>query len=134
MTQAKNELASPTSHLSPEANQVSQGRQSIYLLSTGAHTDRQVMSHTLPSTLTKEVAKLARLSNLQNALPGSMRSLPVAAIVAGGVLAKVTGTSNTVEERMLGVEEMITLDKPGHEQRHENDQGAHRHKGQGQYT
>ncbi|KAJ0413766.1 hypothetical protein BJY00DRAFT_319466 [Aspergillus carlsbadensis] len=63
--------------------------------------------------ITKEVARLARLSNLQNGLPPSMRALPVAAIVAGGVITKLTGLSNGIEERMLGTSDtMIALDKP----------------------
>lgn len=66
----------------------------------------------LSSTLAKEAAKLAKLSSLQNGLPGSMRALPVAAIVAGGVIAKVAGTSNAVEKGMIGGDEMIALDKP----------------------
>ncbi|KAL2842545.1 hypothetical protein BJY01DRAFT_200619 [Aspergillus pseudoustus] len=64
------------------------------------------------SSLTKEVVKLARLSNLQNGLPPAMRTLPVAAIVAGGLLSKITGTSNAVEERMLGAADMIALENP----------------------
>lgn len=66
----------------------------------------------LSSTLAKEAAKLAKLSSLQNGLPGSMRALPVAAIVTGGVIAKVAGTSNAVEKGMIGGDEMIALDKP----------------------
>jgi hypothetical protein len=62
--------------------------------------------------IAKEVARLARLSNVQNGLPPSMRALPVAAIVAGGVIAKLTGISNGIEERMLGTSDMIALDKP----------------------
>jgi hypothetical protein len=63
--------------------------------------------------IAKEVAKLASLSNVQNGLPPSMRALPVAAIVAGGVITKLTGMSNGIEEQMLGTSDMIALDKPG---------------------
>jgi hypothetical protein len=62
--------------------------------------------------IAKEVAKLARLSNVQNGLPPSMRALPVAAIVAGGVITKLTGIPNGIEERMLGTSDMIALEKP----------------------
>jgi hypothetical protein len=62
--------------------------------------------------ITKEVARLARLSNVQNGLPPSMRALPVAAIVAGGVITKLTGMSNGIEERLLGPSDTIALDKP----------------------
>lgn len=64
----------------------------------------------LSSTLAKEAAKLAKLSSLQSCLPGSMRAIPVAAIVAGGVIARVAGTSNVLEKRMIGADEMIALD------------------------
>ncbi|KAL2843015.1 hypothetical protein BJX68DRAFT_157622 [Aspergillus pseudodeflectus] len=62
--------------------------------------------------ITKEVARLARLSNVQNGLPPSMRALPVAAIVAGGVITKLTGMSSGIEERLLGPSDTIALDKP----------------------
>lgn len=81
----------------------------------------------LSSTLAKEAAKLAKLSSLQNGLPGSMRAIPVAAIVAGGVIARVAGTSNAVEKRMIGADEMIALDKPM-----EGDSDATRNTGQDQ--
>ncbi|KAL3443320.1 hypothetical protein BJX65DRAFT_200285 [Aspergillus insuetus] len=62
--------------------------------------------------IAKEFARLARLSNVQNGLPPSMRALPVAAIVAGGVITKLTGMSNGIEERMSGTSDMIALEKP----------------------
>ncbi|OJJ05839.1 hypothetical protein ASPVEDRAFT_870387 [Aspergillus versicolor CBS 583.65] len=70
------------------------------------------MSQNNLSTLAKEAAKLVKLSSLQNGLPGSMRAIPVGAIVAGCVIARVAGTSNILEKRMIGADEMIALDKP----------------------
>ncbi|KAL2807750.1 hypothetical protein BJX63DRAFT_60890 [Aspergillus granulosus] len=64
------------------------------------------------SSLTNEVARLARLSNLQNGIPPAMRALPVAAILAGGVISRITGMSNGIEERLLGTPNTITLDNP----------------------
>ncbi|KAI1733763.1 hypothetical protein F4680DRAFT_379366 [Xylaria scruposa] len=64
------------------------------------------------STLKSELSKLAKKSNIQAGLPFILRGLPVAAIVAGEAIAKVSGGSNRVEERMLGFDETVLLSMP----------------------
>lgn len=63
-------------------------------------------------SLSAEVAKLAKLSHIQNGLPGAMRGLPVLAILAGEVVSKVTMGPNIVEERLLGVGDVFLLNPP----------------------
>lgn len=65
-----------------------------------------------PLSLKTELSKLARMSNIQAGLPITLRILPVAAVLAGGAIAKVSGGSNHVEERMLGFDETILLSVP----------------------
>ncbi|EWG40958.1 hypothetical protein FVEG_15199 [Fusarium verticillioides 7600] len=62
--------------------------------------------------LRTEVSKLARLSNIQGGLPPLMRGLPVLAIMAGEAIAKTTNTTNMIEERMLGADEVFILKSP----------------------
>jgi hypothetical protein len=62
--------------------------------------------------LRTEVSKLARLSNIQGGLPPLMRGLPVLAIMAGEAIAKTTNTTNMIEERMLGADEVFVLQSP----------------------
>jgi hypothetical protein len=62
--------------------------------------------------LRNELSKIAKISNIQAGLPILIRSLPVVAIMAGGVLSKATGSPNLVEERMLGIDETFLLNTP----------------------
>jgi len=62
--------------------------------------------------LRTEVSKLARLSNIQGRLPPLMRGLPVLAIMAGEAIAKTANTTNMIEERMLGADEVFILQSP----------------------
>ncbi|CVK92199.1 uncharacterized protein FMAN_07145 [Fusarium mangiferae] len=62
--------------------------------------------------LRTEVSKLARLSNIQGGLPPLMRGLPVLAIMAGEAIAKTANTTNMIEERMLGADEVFILQSP----------------------
>ena len=66
----------------------------------------------LPPSLKTEVSKLMKLSHIQNGLAPVMRGLPVAVIFAGDVISKVTKGENTVEQRMLGVDETFMLRGP----------------------
>jgi hypothetical protein len=63
-------------------------------------------------SLAAEVAKLAKLSHVQNSLPGAARSLPVVAILAGEIISKATKGRNLVEEHLLGVDETFLLTPP----------------------
>jgi hypothetical protein len=69
----------------------------------------------LPTNLNAELSKLARLSNVQNALPPVMRSLPLIAIFAGTVISNVTGGVNGIEKRILGPDETSFLNDPSRE-------------------
>ena len=62
-----------------------------------------------PPSLTAQLSKIAKLSNIQNGLPLILRGAPVVAIAAGEVLAKATNGRNAAEERILGPEEAILL-------------------------
>nr|ANF07026.1 hypothetical protein FVEG_15199 [Fusarium verticillioides] len=62
--------------------------------------------------LRTEVFKLARLSNIQGGLPPLMRGLPALAIMAGEAIAKTTNTTNMIEERILGADEVFILQSP----------------------
>lgn len=64
------------------------------------------------SCLKTEVAKLAKLSNIQGGLPPLMRGLPVLAILAGEAVAKATDSRNLIEERMLGANDVVSLQGP----------------------
>lgn len=64
------------------------------------------------SCLKTEVSKLAKLSNVQGGLPPLMRGLPVLAILAGEAVAKATDGRNPIEERMLGTDEVVSLQGP----------------------
>lgn len=64
------------------------------------------------SCLKTEVAKLAKLSNVQGGLPPLMRGLPVLAILAGEAVAKATDSRNLIEERILGANEVVSLQGP----------------------
>ncbi|KAI0453501.1 hypothetical protein F5B21DRAFT_279214 [Xylaria acuta] len=64
------------------------------------------------TSLKTELSKLAKKSNIQAGLPFILRGLPVAAILAGEAIAKVSGGSNRVEERMLGFDETVLLNMP----------------------
>ncbi|KAI0546185.1 hypothetical protein F4679DRAFT_558748 [Xylaria curta] len=64
------------------------------------------------NALKTELSKLAKKSNIQAGLPFILRGLPVAAIVAGEAIAKVSGGSNRIEERMLGFDETVLLNMP----------------------
>ncbi|TRX91897.1 hypothetical protein FHL15_007216 [Xylaria flabelliformis] len=66
----------------------------------------------LDNTLKTELYKLAKKSNIQAGLPFILRGLPVAAIVVGEAIAKVSGGSNRIEERMLGLDETVLLNMP----------------------
>lgn len=62
------------------------------------------------ASLTAEIAKAAKLGSVQAALPPLLRGAPTIAIIAGATIAKVTGGSNLMEERLLGSREgVITL-------------------------
>ena len=63
-------------------------------------------------SLGAEVAKLAKLSHVENALPGALRGLPAVAILAGEALSKVTKGRNIVEERLLGADEVVLIAPP----------------------
>ncbi|KAI0439740.1 hypothetical protein F4803DRAFT_530058 [Xylaria telfairii] len=65
-----------------------------------------------PRELKIELSKLAKMSNIQAGLPSVLRILPVAAVIAGGAIAQVSGGSNRIEERMLGFDETILLSMP----------------------
>jgi hypothetical protein len=67
----------------------------------------------LPIDLTAELSKSAKLSNVINGLPGSMRVLPVAAIFAGSAISVVTRSPNLIEKGILGTSETLLLPKPG---------------------
>ncbi|RDW85379.1 hypothetical protein BP5796_03704 [Coleophoma crateriformis] len=58
---------------------------------------------TTGSQLAHEISKVAKLGNVQNGLPGAMRAIPVAAIVAGNVYAKMVAKDgeNMVEKALL---------------------------------
>ncbi|RDW75488.1 hypothetical protein BP6252_06630 [Coleophoma cylindrospora] len=58
---------------------------------------------TTGTQLANEISKVAKLGNVQNGLPGAMRVIPVAAIVAGNVYAKVVAKDgeNLVEKALL---------------------------------
>ncbi|KAK2810496.1 hypothetical protein FQN50_002985 [Emmonsiellopsis sp. PD_5] len=60
------------------------------------------MPPTTTSLLKSETANIAKRINLQNALPGAMKALPLVAIGAGGIAAKIAGGTNVVEDRLLG--------------------------------
>ncbi|KAL4732962.1 hypothetical protein BDV11DRAFT_176145 [Aspergillus similis] len=62
-------------------------------------------------SLKTEISKIAKLSRLQSGLPGAMRAVPAAAIIVGGVLAKVPGAPD-LEKVMLGKDELIALEAP----------------------
>ncbi|KAI1749088.1 hypothetical protein F4782DRAFT_316428 [Xylaria castorea] len=62
--------------------------------------------------LKTELSKLAKKSNIQAGLPFVLRGLPVAAILAGEAIAKVSSGSNRIEERLLGFDETVLLDMP----------------------
>ncbi|KAI0415726.1 hypothetical protein F5X98DRAFT_376485 [Xylaria grammica] len=68
---------------------------------------------TVHPSLKTELSKLAKRGNIQAGLPFIMRGLPVAAILAGGAIAEVSGGSNRIEERMLGPDETFVLNMPG---------------------
>ena len=78
---------------------------------------------TTSTQLAKEVSKFARLGSVQNGLPGAMRALPVAAIVAGNAYAKMLDKDgpellggNVIERTMLGSdqkdESVMVLEAP----------------------
>ncbi|KAJ2985873.1 hypothetical protein NUW58_g5303 [Xylaria curta] len=76
-------------------------------------TVTEVMSFDKTHTgLKTELSKLAKTSNIQAGLPFILRGLPVAAILAGDAIAKVSGGSNRIEERMLGSDETLVLNMP----------------------
>lgn len=64
-------------------------------------------------SLQTELSKLAKLSNVQGGLPPLMRGLPALAILAGEVVAKATNGQNIIEERIIGADEVFTLQAPG---------------------
>ena len=72
-----------------------------------------------PTSLKSEVAKLAKLTNIQNGLPPTLRAVPALAIFAGEIISKAVGGANVVEERMLGVDEtkIYSLKAPSAESR-----------------
>ena len=63
-------------------------------------------------SLAAEVAKLAKLSHIQNGLPGALRCLPVAAVLAGEAVSQFTMGRNLVEERLMGPDEASLLKAP----------------------
>jgi hypothetical protein len=69
-------------------------------------------SSKLPLNLTTELSKCVKLSNIQNGLPPALRVLPVAAILAGGLISKVTKGDNPIERLVLGPDEMFLLKGP----------------------
>ncbi|OJD13837.1 hypothetical protein AJ78_05760, partial [Emergomyces pasteurianus Ep9510] len=71
-------------------------------------------STSLPANLLKaEASKLAKRSNLQNALPPSMRAVPLIAIGVGSIASKYLGSpSNPIEDKLLGADDTILLVDP----------------------
>lgn len=68
----------------------------------------------LPVSLQAELAKMAKLSAIESGLPILIRGAPVAAILAGELLAKATDGRNRVEERLLGDKSVVMLgEAPG---------------------
>ncbi|KAJ5915746.1 hypothetical protein N7466_011254 [Penicillium verhagenii] len=69
-----------------------------------------------PTDLRHHLSKLVTLKNAQAAMPAAMRNLPVMAIVAGGIIAKVTNGDNVIERHLLGKpsveKEFIALPEP----------------------
>lgn len=76
------------------------------------HISLIMSSNKSSQALRTEVSKLARLSNIQGGLPPLMRGLPVLAIMAGEAIAKTTNTTNMIEERILGADEVFILQSP----------------------
>ncbi|KAI0522077.1 hypothetical protein F5B22DRAFT_592720 [Xylaria bambusicola] len=62
--------------------------------------------------LKTELTKLAKLSNIEAGLPLIIRGLPAIAIVAGAAIARASGDTNHIEERLLGPDETILLNMP----------------------
>jgi hypothetical protein len=62
----------------------------------------------LPPSLKSEVSKLAKLTNIQNGLPPTLRAVPLLAIFAGNIISRAVGGANVIEERMLGADENET--------------------------
>ncbi|KAK2746118.1 hypothetical protein FQN55_005747 [Onygenales sp. PD_40] len=75
---------------------------------------------TTTSLLKSETAHLAKRINIQNALPGAMKALPLVAMGAGAIAANIVGGRNVVEDRLLGsgtsgggAEMTVLLGEPG---------------------
>ncbi|KAK2802455.1 hypothetical protein FQN51_004518 [Onygenales sp. PD_10] len=74
---------------------------------------------TTSSLLKSETAHLAKRINIQNALPGAMKALPLVAMGAGAIAANIVGGRNVVEDRLLGTrsgggaEMTVLLGEPG---------------------
>ncbi|KAF7586599.1 hypothetical protein BBP40_008626 [Aspergillus hancockii] len=66
----------------------------------------------LPIDLAVELSRVAKTTNVKNGLAGSMRALPVIAILAGSAISKATGGDNFIEKRILGAGETILLQNP----------------------
>lgn len=62
-----------------------------------------------PASLQAELAKMAKLSAMESRLPILIRGAPVAAILAGELLAKATDGRNRIEERLLGDDNVVML-------------------------
>lgn len=62
--------------------------------------------------LKSELSRIAKLSNLQAALPCALQVAPVVAIGIGHLLAKTTNGGNVIEHRLLGDDETILLATP----------------------
>ncbi|VUC28000.1 unnamed protein product [Clonostachys rosea] len=66
----------------------------------------------LPLQLATELAKIAKLSNVQSALPSILRQAPTIAIMAGGAIARGTGSDNFIEQWIQGKDEALCLGAP----------------------
>jgi hypothetical protein len=66
----------------------------------------------LPPQLATELSKIAKLSNVQSALPSILRPAPTIAIMAGGAIARGTGGNNLIEEWIQGKDEALCLGAP----------------------
>ncbi|KAJ5627986.1 hypothetical protein N7490_010214 [Penicillium lividum] len=67
------------------------------------------------TTLKTGLSKLAKLKSTQAAVPPILKGLPAMAILAGGVIAKVTNSENFIERQILGKpsnDESIALPEP----------------------
>ena len=74
------------------------------------HDKRMPQSKTSTQSLKLELAKQARLSSFQGALPLPLRALPSVAILTGGYLA--ANGRNAVEGWLLGGDETTLLQEP----------------------